>query len=113
MSAIDWTCNRCEVTASWMKGTEAPALPASWAEEAGEVYCLACRRELAADAGVLAGPEDASTKDRQQLRAKARVDFEVRRDPERPDGRIAQACHTSIPAVRKSRVRLGLEAAPS
>jgi len=40
--------------------------------------------------------------------AAARIDFEVRRDPARANGKIAQACRTSIPAVRKSRERLGL-----
>lgn len=106
-AALDWTCGRCEVTASWMPGTERPELPAAWVEQEGEVYCLACRRELAGEAGLAGVSEDVPPAKRQQLRTVARVEFEVSRDPERADGHIAKACRTSIPAVRKARARLG------
>jgi len=108
VAAMTWTCTRCEVTTSWMNGIERPALPANWVEEDGAAYCLACRRELAGEAGLAALPEDAPIADRQKVNAAARIDFEVRRDPARANGKIAQACRTSIPAVRKSRERLGL-----
>jgi hypothetical protein len=105
---LAWTCGRCEVTASWMPEVERPAMPADWAEVEGVLYCLGCRRELAGEAGVLAVPDEASAEKRQQLRAHARIEFEVTRDPERPDNRIAKACRTSIPSVQKARERLGL-----
>ncbi len=89
-----------------MPGTERPDLPAAWVKKNGEVYCLNCRRELAGDAGELAAPKGATMADVQQARARARVEFEITRDPERPDGRIAQACHTSIMSVKKARARL-------
>ena len=106
VATLEWTCERCKVTASWMSTVEHPELPATWIEEEGGTYCLTCRRERAGEAGLLKAPVDASTKDRQQLRSAARLDFEVARDPNRADGRIAQACRTSIPAVRKARARL-------
>jgi hypothetical protein len=108
MTTLEWTCERCEVTASWMPGVERPELPATWIEEDGRTYCLGCRRELAGEAALLRAQADASPKDRQQLHARARLEFEVARDPDRADGQIAQACHSSIPAVRKARARLGV-----
>ena len=50
--------------------------------------------------------------ERQKLRSHARIDFEVKRDPERPDNLIAKSCHTSIIAVRKARARLGIPPGP-
>jgi hypothetical protein len=108
VAAMTWTCARCEVTTSWMDGTQRPVLPANWVEENGEAYCLGCRRELAGEAGLAALPDDAPIAERQKVNSAARIDFEVRRDPTRANGKIAQACRTSIPAVRKSRERLGL-----
>jgi len=103
-----WTCARCEMTASWMPGVERPERPANWAEEDGLLYCLSCRRELAGDAGVAHMDDDASLEERRKLRHAARVEFEITRDPTRPDNRIAKACGTSTPAVRKARQRLGV-----
>lgn len=106
-ATVNQTCERCAVSVSWMAGVERPELPEGWSEENGVLYCLGCQRELAGEAG-LEGMEDAPASDRQKLRAHARLDFEVKRDPDRPDNRIAKACHTSIIAVRKARERLGL-----
>lgn len=103
---MDWTCDRCAVTTSWMPGVERPELPANWVNKGGEVYCLACRRERASEAGVADLPEDASNTNRQQMRAFACVEFEVTRDPDAHDGEIARACRTSIPTVRKTRKQL-------
>jgi hypothetical protein len=108
LAARTWTCARCEVKTSWMNGIRRPPIPANWVKRDGVAYCLACRRELAGEEGVAALPEDAPVADRQKVSAAARVDFEVRRDPDRANGKIAKACRTSIPAVRKSRERLGL-----
>ena len=106
--APDWTCARCEVTVSWMAEVERPALPATWIEQDGELYCLGCRREMAGEAA-LVGLDDESAERRHQVESRARIDFEMKRRPERQDNRIAQACHTSVKAVQQSRVRLGLQ----
>jgi hypothetical protein len=106
VAEASWTCARCEVTARFMPNVENPSMPSGWAKERGHVYCLVCRRELAAEAALTAAPADAPANKRQQLQASARLEFELRRDPERADGQIAQACRTSIPAVRKARERL-------
>jgi hypothetical protein len=108
VAAMTWTCARCDVKTSWMNGTKRPALPANWVKQNGEVYCLGCQRELAGEAGLAALPEDAPIAERQKASSAARVDFEVARDPNRANGKIASACRTSIPSVRKSRERLGL-----
>ena len=104
-----WTCQRCEVTASWMPGVETPALPPNWSEEAGVLHCLGCRRELAGEAGVAALPEDAPPEDRRKQHIHSRIEFEIGLEPERPDQHIAKACHTSIVAVRRTRERLGMD----
>ena len=107
--AADWTCSRCDVTVSWMAEVERPELPATWIREDGELYCLVCRRDRAGEAALLQLEEGASAERRQQAESRARVEFEVTRRPEREDNRIAKACHTSVVAVRKARVRLGLQ----
>ena len=105
----DWTCARCEVTVSWMADAERPHLPATWSEEGGQLYCLACRRDRAGEAGLEGLEDGSSAENRQKAQSRARVEFEVKRRPEREDNRIAKACHTSVVAVRKARVRLGLQ----
>jgi hypothetical protein len=108
-AAIDWTCTRCEMTASWSAESENTERPPNWAEADGELYCLSCRREIAAEEGLSALPEDASRENRRQARSAARIQFEIERDPTREDNRIAKACHTSIVAVRKARARLAIK----
>ena len=105
---MTWTCARCEVTTSWMNGTKRPELPNNWVKANGQAFCLGCRREMAGEAGLAGLPDDAPIAERQKVSSAARVDFEVSRDPSRANGKIAQACRTSIPSVRKSRERLGL-----
>lgn len=97
------------MTVRWREDVEAPQRPLSWTEEDGELYCLACQRDRAGEAGLAGLDDDVPANKRHELRSHARVEFEILRDPERPDNRIAHACHTSIPAVRKARVRLGLQ----
>ena len=111
-TALGWTCDRCEVTVSWMPDVKRPEMPPSWVDVDGVLHCLSCRREVAADAGVDDMPEDTPASERQKLRSHARIEFEVQRDPERPDNRIAKSCHTSIIAVRKARIRLGIPPGP-
>jgi hypothetical protein len=106
--AADWTCARCEVTVSWMADAERPELPATWIREGDDLYCLACRRDLAAEAAVAALGEDVSAERLRQVESRGRIEFELKRRPEREDNRIAQACHTSVKAVKDARGRLGL-----
>lgn len=101
-----WTCDRCSVTVRWMQGHEQSELPAEWAKDGGRVFCLACRREIAAEEGLSDAPEDATAKQLAEMKAGALVDFEVERDPERPDGEIARAIRTSVAAVLRARERL-------
>lgn len=105
----DWTCARCEVTVSWMPETERPELPATWIEEDGELYCLACRRERAGEAALAGLDETVSPERRGQIESRARIEFEMKRRPESHDSRIAKACRTSVKAVKQARVRLGLQ----
>ena len=102
-----WTCSRCQVSISWMDGLQRPEIPAGWAKENGEAYCLICRRERAGEAG-LVGAADVPGAERQKLNAAARLEFELRRNPDGADGKIASACRTSVAAVRKARERLDL-----
>jgi uncharacterized Zn finger protein (UPF0148 family) len=106
--ATDWTCARCDMTASWSADSAHTERPPHWIEEDGELYCLSCRREMAAEESLAALPEDATRERRRQARSDARIEFEITRDPGREDNRIAKACHTSIVAVRKARERLGM-----
>jgi hypothetical protein len=105
----DWTCARCEVTVSWMAEVERPELPATWIEEDGELYCLACRRERAGEAALARLDKTVSPRRRGQIESRARIEFEMRRRPETQDARIAKSCRTSIKAVKQARVRLGLQ----
>lgn len=102
-----WTCARCEVTAKYMAHVEVPDLPVGWtAEKNGDVHCRICRRELAAKAALDKAPADTPLEMRQQIQASARLEFEVRRDPDQHDAEIAKACGTSMVAVRKTRERI-------
>jgi hypothetical protein len=101
-----WTCARCEMTVSFAPEVKRPRLPSTWARENGELYCLNCRRELAAEAEIEEAGDDVSTERRTQIRARARVEFEIKRDPGRQDSAIAKACRSSTFSVRKARARL-------
>ncbi len=108
---VAWTCGRCAVTARFMPGSEHRGLPADWTEEGGELYCLGCRRVLAGEAAASGDRADGSTREQLlQLRKLGTLDFELLRDPDRPDRAIAHACHTSVPAVRKARQRQSADA---
>ena len=105
-----WTCSRCRVTASWMAGSEGGGQPVDWRQDGEELYCLGCRRAVAADAGVETAPEDTPISDLARVRTRAMVEFEIRRMPERSNSLIARACRTSVPAVVKARRRIGIPA---
>lgn len=104
---VAWTCVDCEVTASFMAGAGHEGLPADWTDEGGELRCLGCRRVLAGETAASGAGAEGSTREQiLQLRKLGTLDFELNRDPDRPDRSIAHACHTSVPAVRKARLRL-------
>jgi hypothetical protein len=107
--AADWTCARCEVKVSWTAEVERPALPATWVREGDELYCLGCRRERAGEDALAGLDEGATAERRHQVESRGRIDFELKRRPERENNRIAKSCHTSVKAVQKARVRLGLQ----
>jgi hypothetical protein len=88
-------------------------LPVNWTQERRGPACLACRRELAADAAIRGASWDLSVQDRARLRSHALVEFEVMRDPERSNSQIAAALHTSVVAVQKARDRLSLPSPPT
>jgi hypothetical protein len=104
-----WTCTRCEMTVSFTPEVKRPRLPATWAREGGELYCLSCRREMAGEAGLEGVDEDVPSQERQKIRSRARIEFEVKRAPGRADSEIAKACRTSTFSVRNARARLGLK----
>jgi hypothetical protein len=95
------------MTSRWTNGLEGDAtMPPNWfTDENGDHYCLVCRRERAIDIA-LADAGDVGAEARAKLRSAAVVEFEIERDPERPEGEIARAAHTSIGAVRKVRKQL-------
>lgn len=105
-TASGHTCDRCEVTASWMPGHAAPDLPKGWVVENSEMFCLNCRRERAAEA--VEREDGVPAAELTKLRSQAKIEFEIRRDPTLPDNRIARACRTSTMAVRKARARIGV-----
>jgi hypothetical protein len=96
------------MTVQWMPGHEAPKLPAHWSKSKGRLYCLACRRELAAEQSVAKLPESTTVTKRAQLMTEARLDFEVTRAPERGDAEIAKSCKSTVASVKKARERLGV-----
>jgi hypothetical protein len=95
------------MTSRWVNGLlDDAAAPPNWlTDEQGNHYCLVCRRERAVEMA-LAEAGDVGIEGRAKLRSIAVVEFEIERDPERPEGEIARAAHTSIAAVRKARKRL-------
>jgi hypothetical protein len=105
---IAWTCARCGMTLSFAPEVKRPRLPSTWAKQDGHLYCLACRRDIAGEAGLEGIDEHTPNEKRLQIRSQARIAFEISRDPKRPDNQIAKACRTSTVAVRKARARLDL-----
>jgi len=109
--APSWTCARCAVTISWVPGRERRGFPSGWAKLSGEPHCLRCRREHAAQSAIDNAPPEVSREERAKLRAAAVLEFELVRDPDRPNGEIAKVVRCSVPAVLKSRRRLEAHAA--
>jgi len=100
-----WLCHGCAMTTRQMAGSERTERPASWVNHDGHLYCLSCRRVLAADIAIENEPGSTVGR-RAELRRWAVVEFEIERDPERSNGEIARAARSSVPAVTKARKRL-------
>jgi hypothetical protein len=83
-------------------------LPPSWEELGGVAYCLSCRRKLAGEARAAALLDGEPTADRVRADAEGRIEFELHRDPDRCDTRVARACGTNVLMVRRVRERLGV-----
>ena len=96
-----------------MENGERTALPDCWTSGEAGTFCLVCRRERAADAALEGAPEDSSHKARAEMRRDAIISFELSRDPQRPNAKIAQACRSSVAAIVSARRELGLPAAPT
>lgn len=108
MTGSEWTCARCGVIATVMPGAaELSEPPASWEHLDGIAYCLGCRRRLAGEARAAALADLDSPADRMRADAEGRIEFELRRMPDRCDTRIARACGANVLMVRQVRERLG------
>ena len=106
-ATASWTCERCEVTASWAADADHPQLPRGWVADGEGTFCLGCRRTLAGEAA-LDETVETTRDERAKIRRAAVLEFEVRRDPDRGNGEIARACRSSVPAVINARRRLGI-----
>jgi hypothetical protein len=97
------------MTARFLPGSiDLSAPPPNWAEVNGIEYCLGCRRELAGDARAETLSDDDSLADRIRAHAEGRIEFELDRDPDRCDTRVARACKVSVQLVRQVRDRIGV-----
>ena len=103
-------CARCGVISSWMPGHERRGPPAGWVRRGEKAYCLSCRRALATEEADAAAPSTATLEERAKIRTVALIEFEIDRDPDRPNGEIAKVVRCSVPAVLKARKRLEAEA---
>ena len=112
ITATKWTCDGCGMAVSQMDGSET-VFPEDWAHSDQGLICLLCRRDLAAEEAIASAPSDSPINVRAELRRAALIEFEVRRNPDHPDGVIARTCRSSAPAVAKARQRLGIADPPS
>lgn len=109
VTGSEWTCARCGVTASFMPGVvNLSDLPPEWEQLGGIAYCLSCRRKLAGEVKAAAVSEEDSPVDRVRADAEGRIEFELNRDPDRCDTRVARACGANVLMVRQVRERLGV-----
>jgi hypothetical protein len=96
------------MTASFMPGALDPSeLPPNWEAMGGIYHCLSCRRKLAGEARAATLPDEDSPAEHVRAGAEGRIEFELDRDPDRCDTRVARACGTNVVLVRKVRERLG------
>ncbi len=109
-STSESRCERCGVVSRWMPGHERRGPPAGWVKRGKLHYCLSCRRALATEEADAASPDSATLEERAKIRTQALIEFEIDRDPDRPNGEIAKVVRCSVPAVLKARKRLEAEA---
>lgn len=112
VSAVRWSCARCNVSVGRMDGAAA-GLPANWMRRGPSTFCLGCSRALAGDDALDAAPEVISRDEQVRLRREAQIRFEIDRAPLAPDRTIAQACHTSPKTVASVRNALDLASTPT
>jgi hypothetical protein len=110
-TARKWTCESCGVSAGNIDG-EPVSIPRAWVDSTDGTFCLACRRERAAEAALETSAFDGPVATRAKLRRAALIEFEVRRTPDQGNGAIARACRTSVSAVSSARRRLELPDPP-
>ena len=106
----EFHCARCGVVSRQMPGHERRGTPPGWMKKGGNTYCLSCRRALATEDADAAAPDTATLEERAKIRTTALIEFEIDRDPDRPNGEIAKVVRCSVPAVLKARKRLEAEA---
>ena len=106
----EFHCGRCGVVSRWMPGHERRGVPAGWEKKKDACYCLACRRARATEKADAAAGDKATLEERAKIRTVALIEFEIDRDPDRPNGEIAKVVRCSVPAVLKARKRLEDEA---
>ena len=102
----EFHCGRCGVISRWMPGHERRGVPAGWEKTGGNIYCLSCRRARATEKADAAAPEGSTLEERAKIRTTALIEFEIDRDPDRPNGEIAKVVRCSVPAVLKARRRI-------
>src|ERR1044072_3941126 len=73
----EFHCARCGVISRWMPGHERRGVPAGW--ERAEA----------------ASPEGSPREERAKIRTAALIEFEIDRDPDRPNGEIAKVVRCS------------------
>ena len=83
-------------------------MPPNWVALNGIYYCLGCRRKLAGEERAAILAEDDSPAAHLRADAEGRIEFELDRDPDRCDTRVARACGTNVVMVRNVRERLGV-----
>jgi hypothetical protein len=93
-----------------MPGHERRGPPAGWERKGDQAYCLSCRRARATEEADANAPKTATLEERAKIRTTALIEFEIDRDPDRPNGEIAKVVRCSVPAVLKARKRLEAEA---
>jgi hypothetical protein len=82
-------------------------VPPNWEEVNGIAHCLGCRREMAGEAKAATLSDEDPNADPYRARAEGRIEFELLRDQDRCDTRIARACGANVLVVREVRQRLG------
>jgi len=101
-----WTCTTCQVTTRYTDPSRVDP-PAGWTEDHGSWRCLACGRAHAVSLALAAaGVDPDAGKPATAIRHRALAEFELRRDPDRPDSMIAKPISVPATAIREARAEL-------